>query len=200
MTGVPAATTSDRQDAVVGNPVLEAIWTRRVTREFTDEPVSDEDLRVVLESARWAPSAGNRRINKFLVVRDPTTIRLLRMVSPGMLGQPTVVVVILTDVGAAERGQIQVFKDTNTWIDAGTAAATMMLAAHALGLGSCPATSFSRPGVQVMLDLPDSLVPEFMVQLGHPATRPDIDVAGLRQRDASAGYTFWVRAGVPSAD
>jgi nitroreductase len=189
------ATVTSLQDRVAANPLLKAIWCRRVTREFTDEPVSREDLHVVLESVRWAPSAGNRRINKFIVVSDPVTIRHLRMVSPGMLGKPTVVVVILTDLEAAERGQIQVFKDTNTWIDAGIAAATMMLAAHALGLGSCPATSFSRPGVKVMLDLPDTLLPEFMVQLGHPVRLPEIDIARLRQRDVSAEYSFWERVG-----
>lgn len=182
-------------DPVVADDTLRAIWTRRVVREFDDRPVSDQDLRVVLEAARWAPSAGNRRINKFLVVRDPETIRLVRMVSPGMLGRPTLLIVILTDLETAEREQVQVFSDTNTWIDVGGAAATMMLAAHAIGLGSCPVTSFSRPGVGVMLDLPESVIPEFIVQLGHPAAKRAIDVARLRRRDVSEGYVFWERVG-----
>jgi nitroreductase len=43
--------------------VMEAIRSRRVTRAFTAERVADEDLRMVVEAARWASSAGNRRIN-----------------------------------------------------------------------------------------------------------------------------------------
>lgn len=187
---------TEERDPVVTNSALAAVWSRRVVREFSAKPVSDDHLRIVLEAARWAPSAGNRRINKFLVVRDPRTIRLLRMVSPGMLGRPTLLVLILTDLRAAEKEQVQVFEDTNTWIDAGAAATTMMLAAHALGLGSCPATSFSRPGVSVMLDLPDWVIPEFILQLGHPAAKREIDVAGLRRRNVSEGYVFWEQ--VPS--
>jgi nitroreductase len=39
--------------------VIEAILGRRSTRAFLDEPVSEADLRAILEVARWAPSGGN---------------------------------------------------------------------------------------------------------------------------------------------
>jgi nitroreductase len=39
--------------------VIEAIVGRRSTRAFRDEPVSEADLRGILEVARWAPSGGN---------------------------------------------------------------------------------------------------------------------------------------------
>lgn len=39
--------------------VIEAIERRRSTRAFTDKPVSEADLRGLLEVARWAPSGGN---------------------------------------------------------------------------------------------------------------------------------------------
>ncbi|MEU1198728.1 nitroreductase family protein [Streptomyces sp. NPDC005813] len=55
------------------------------------------------------------------------------------------------------------------YIDAGTAAATMMLAAHAIGLGSGPVTSFSRVAVATLLALPDPVRPELIICLGHPA-------------------------------
>ena len=35
------------------------------------------------EAARWATSAGNRHLHKFLIVRDLDTIRRVRSVSPG---------------------------------------------------------------------------------------------------------------------
>lgn len=185
-------------DPVLQNDVLRAIWTRRVVRDFTEQPVSDEQLRVVLESARWAPRAGNRRINRLLVIRDPDTIRRLRMVSPGILGRPLLLVVILTDLGVAEKEQVQVTKDVNLWIDVGTLAATMMLAAHALGLGTCPATSFSRTGVSTMLDLPARIVPQLILQLGNPARRRDIDVAQLPQRVLSEDFVFWEQVDTPT--
>jgi nitroreductase len=39
--------------------VTEAILRRRSTRQFTDKPVTESDLRAILEVARWAPSGGN---------------------------------------------------------------------------------------------------------------------------------------------
>lgn len=45
--------------------------TTPATREFTDEPVDDETLYAVLESARFAPSGGNRQGWQVIVLRDP---------------------------------------------------------------------------------------------------------------------------------
>ena len=45
----------------------------------------------------------------------------------------------------------------------------MLLAAHALGLGAGPVTSFSRAAVATVLGLPEGWAPELIVCLGHPA-------------------------------
>ncbi len=55
-----------------------AIRTLRAVREFTDEPVSDDALRTILDLAVCAPSAGNRQPWEFVVVRDPATRRAIR--------------------------------------------------------------------------------------------------------------------------
>ena len=50
--------------------VFEALFTRRSIRKFTAEPVSDEDLQLVLKAAMCAPSAHNKQPWHFVVVRD----------------------------------------------------------------------------------------------------------------------------------
>ena len=172
--------------------VLENIRSRRVCRSFTDEPVDEQDLRVLLEAARWAPSAGNRRINKFVVIRDPEKIQLVRQVSPGMLGRPTALIVICTDLRKAAQEGIKLDQDQrNTWIDVGAAAQNIMLAAHALGLGSCPLTSFSLEGVRAVLELPDYLIPDYIVQLGHPAPQKRVLRAGAPLRLTVEDISYW---------
>jgi len=47
-----------------------------------------------------------------------------------------------------------------------------MLAAHALGLGSCVALSYARSAVQEILDIPDQVKPELVITLGYPAEDP----------------------------
>jgi nitroreductase len=45
----------------------------------------------------------------------------------------------------------------------------MLPAAHAVGLGSCPVTSFRRAAVACLLGLPEGVEPRLVVRLGHPA-------------------------------
>jgi albonoursin synthase len=155
------------------NPVLDAMRRRRVTREFLDEPVSVADLRTILLAARLASTAGARQIRRFLVLRDPARIERLRPFAPGiLLGVPPALIVLATDRKAAAEQNVQVDRDPSVQVDVGTALAHMMLAAESLGLGSCPATSFSQSAVAEMLGFPESLVPELMLQVGRPAPKP----------------------------
>jgi len=171
--------------------VFQAIKTRRVTRAFTGEAVSRDQLRRLLESARWAPSAGNRRIHKFVVVDDPATIQLIRSVSPGMLARPAALIIICTDKNKAAVEGVKLAADSTTWIDVGAAAQNMMLAAHELGLGSCPTTSFSHSGVRATLHLPAYLEPEYIVQLGYPAPETRVMRAGVSTRLRVEDITYW---------
>ena len=63
--------------------VLEAMRTTFSCREFTDDPVTDEQLHRILDAARFAPSGGNRQGGHVVVVRDPEVRRRL-----GELCQP----------------------------------------------------------------------------------------------------------------
>ena len=117
------------------NPVLEAIRTRRMARALTGEPIARSELEEVLKAARSAPSAGNRRLHRFIAIQVPLTLRLLRMVSPGMFQRPTAVVVICIDQAKAESFGMRP-NAKGLFVDVGTAAQTMLLAAHSLGLGA----------------------------------------------------------------
>jgi nitroreductase len=161
-------TVSDQQTA--RDAILSAIDRRRAVRSFTGDPVSSETLQQVLHAARRAPSGSNRRIHKFLVVRDPATIRLIKTFSPGIAGPaPPAIIVICTDHEVARAFSVQEDRDTTTWIDVGTSAMNMMIAASALGLGTCPVTSFSTGAVAEILELPEHVSPELMLITGYPA-------------------------------
>jgi nitroreductase len=162
----------------VTNAVLEAIETRRIARALTDEPIDRAALEAVVASARWAPSAGNRRLHRFVVVQDPATLRVLRMVTPGMFQRPTAIVVVCID-GATAASYAMRPTAKGLYVDVGTAAQTMLLAAHSLGLGSGLVTSFSQAAVSAILDLPDGWSPELFVCLGHAAP---VQPAGMRSR------------------
>ncbi|MFN8457210.1 MAG: nitroreductase family protein [Anaerolineae bacterium] len=157
--------------------------TRRATRSFTEEPVAHELLVRLMESARWAPSAGNRRIHKFVVIEDLPTIHLIHAFAPGMLSNPTALIIICTDKIKAAAEGVKLAVDSTTWVDVGAAAQNIMLTALELGLGSCPTTSFSHSGVRSVLNLPDHLEPEYIVQLGHPVPETTDALRGVHKTD-----------------
>ncbi|MCY3778713.1 MAG: nitroreductase family protein [Chloroflexi bacterium] len=153
--------------------VLENIRTRRVVREVTDEPVAQEQIETILEAARWAPSGGNLRPNRYIVIQDPETRRLIRLVSPGMFQKAPALILICTNGDVLIEHSLPP-TDRALLIDIGTAAQTMMLAAHAIGLASGPVTSFSKEAVKVILNLPETYSPEMFICIGHkaPTARP----------------------------
>lgn len=62
----------------------DVLRTTAAVREFTDEPVTDEQLYAVLELARFAPSGGNRQGAHVTVVRERATReRLVELTAPG---------------------------------------------------------------------------------------------------------------------
>ncbi len=174
--------------------VFETMQTRRAVRAFSDDPVRIADIRRIIAAARWASSAGNLRLHRFYVTRDPEKIDLISTVGPGFYGRPTALIVICTDLSRAERFGVREGHDTSTWIDVGTAAMNMQLMAHALGLGTTPVTSVSRSGLREALELPDHLRADLILQLGHPApsARPQ---TGCGQRLRIEDITDWEEPG-----
>lgn len=57
------------------NEIERVIYERRSVRDFKSKPVPPGLLRRVLESARFAPSAGNQQPWRFIVIDDPEMIR-----------------------------------------------------------------------------------------------------------------------------
>jgi len=55
--------------------VLETIRTRRNIREFTDQPVSNDDLRTIIEAATWAPNHRNTEPWRFIVLEKDGEMR-----------------------------------------------------------------------------------------------------------------------------
>ena len=56
----------------------EALRSTAAVRDFTDQPVPDDVLWRILDTARFAPSGGNRQGWRLVVVKDPAIRRGLR--------------------------------------------------------------------------------------------------------------------------
>jgi nitroreductase len=143
--------------------LMEIIKNRRSVRRFSTQPVAREDLDLILEAARWAPSAGNSQPWEFVVITQPHTIRTLKMVMPGVMGNMKEGPVLL---GICLNTR---FRSEWSSFDLGCALQNMLLCVHALGLGACAIGGFDRDFVKDMLELPEESELCLLVTLGHPA-------------------------------
>lgn len=155
--------------------VFEAIKTRRSIRAFTNEEVSEEEVRKLIDAARHAPSAGNIQPWEFVIVRDPERKHRLAVAALNetfIEEAPVVIVVCANEVqsglGYGARGiALYCLQDT--------AAATqnMLLAACALGLGTCWVGAFYEEDVRKVVKVPKGVRPVAIVPVGHPAEKPN---------------------------
>jgi nitroreductase len=66
---------------------MKAIQDRRSIREFTADPVSEEDLALILEAGRQAPSGENAQPWRFIVVKDEKTRKMMGAIAGGGSGR-----------------------------------------------------------------------------------------------------------------
>jgi nitroreductase len=154
----------------------EVIKSRRTIRKFTDEDVSDEIVRQIIEAGMLAPSAGNIQSWEFIIVRDQTTKYSLSQEALGqmhVLDSP-VVVVVAANTKIAEKRYGSIGRDVYCFVSTGAAIQNMLLTAVSLGLGAAWVGSFKERSVQEILKLPAEIRPVGIITLGHPAEIPDI--------------------------
>jgi nitroreductase len=155
--------------------LFEAILWRSSVRAFSSEPVSEQEVEKLLEAAIRAPTAGGLQPWRFIVVRSPEVKSKLVDVARGQsfIAEAPVVIVACADLRVSEvryheRGsQLYAIQDT--------AAATqnLLLAACALGLGTCWVGAFDEDLAHVALDLPEAIRPLAIIPVGHPASQTE---------------------------
>lgn len=145
---------------------LEAIFTRRSVRKYTDESVSEEDLKTLLEAAMNAPSANNRQPWHFIVVRKRARLDAIMDVHPysKMLKEASLAIVVCGDSDITKTYWVQ---------DCSAATQNILLAARALGLGTVWLGVHSNPDreppVKQLFELPENIHPLCIIAVGHPA-------------------------------
>ena len=144
------------------NETLRSIHRRHSVRMFTDRPVGDEDLNVILDAANRAPSAHNQQSWRFIILRQqkkqelaelvsgragdfprPSSI-LLRMAARSILSAPVVVAVANTgelirhgsELFQVDKEAARDFFRTMEIQSSAAAVENLLLAATSLGIGS----------------------------------------------------------------
>ncbi|MCR4400950.1 MAG: nitroreductase family protein [Syntrophomonadaceae bacterium] len=166
------------------NETIRVLLERRSIRSYLPDQVQDSDLELILEAGRYAPSGGNAQPWHFTVVQDPALLeKMVVAARERMLGSG-----VPRLVEAASKPNYSCFHHAPTVIivsggsgycveaDCANAAENMVIAATALGLGSCYTASFvmafdgpEGPNLRRELRIPDGYRPMFAICLGYTA-------------------------------
>ncbi len=154
---------------------LEIIKTRRSCRKFSPKQITDEELNAVLEAGTYAPTSRGLQSPFIVAVQNEEQRKVLASMNAEIMGvtsnpyydAPTYVLVFAP---ADAHNPVQ---------DGSCVLENMMLAAHAIGLGSCwihreREMFATEKGRELMEDwgLPDGLMGIGALALGYPDGEP----------------------------
>ena len=167
--------------------VFEAFRNRRSVRKYLDIPVEWDKVGSILEAGRLAPSSGNLQAWKFIVIRDLTKRKQVAEASAQQywMEQAPVHIIIVGVFNKHQRFFGDRGKDLYVIQDCAMAAMQMMLAAHALGLGSCFVTAINEETMGEIILIRGGARPMGVLTIGYPAEAPKMP---LRYRLENIAY------------
>jgi nitroreductase len=164
--------------------LVEARWS---VRAYQSTPVEEEKLSQVLEAARLAPTAKNLQPFRLIVVHTRGRESELRRVydQEWFLQAPLVIFACAVPAEAWVREDGANLHQ----VDVAIVMDHLILAATALGLGTCWVASFDVEAAREVLGIPAAIEPLVVTPLGYPA-----DEAGAKTRRPQADlvrYEHW---------
>jgi nitroreductase len=139
---------------------------RYSVRKFKSQVVEAEKIDLILETARLAPTAGNRQPQRIAVIRDAEGLARIDACTSCRFGAP-VVFIICYDRSCC---WVRPFDGENSGqVDASIITTHMMLQAQDLGLGTTWVMHFDPVKTVEAFALSEQLIPVAMLILGYPA-------------------------------
>lgn len=165
----------------MSSTTIQEIRDRKSMRAFTDEPVTPEDERTIIQAAIEAPSACNQQLFSIVIVRDQSKKERIAELAnhQTMVAKAPLVLMFLADMRRWRRGYELAGENPRkpgpgdfmvTIEDVCIAAQNCVVAADALGYGSCYVGDAAENYEQMreVLDLPDLVFPVFGLIVGKP--------------------------------
>jgi nitroreductase len=152
-----------------GRSFMDVVYDRRSVREFTDQPVLDEEIAAAVQIAMQSPSVCNRQSARVHQFQDPEIIRSVLGIQGGFGGyaMPPRLLLVTSDIDAfmfaPERNQ--------GYVDGGLFMMSLLLGLTQVGLGSVSLnTDFGtakETAVRKLIDVPDHEVFISFIGVGH---------------------------------
>lgn len=180
------------------NDTIKIMENHRSIRSYTEEPVSDETLDMIINAAQHAPTSINGQGLSIIVIKNKETKEKMAELAGGQpwIAQAPVFLVFIADLyktklGVEKAGNHQIIHESVEGmmvasVDVGIALGTAITAAESLGLGTVPIGAVRKDSEAVikLLELPEYTFPMVGLAIGHPADhskkKPRMDLAAFR--------------------
>ncbi len=146
---------------------LDAIFNRRSIRKYKPTPVKQDNVQLILKAGMYAPTANNTQSSQFIVIDERTMLDAIAKVHPyaKMLREAPLAIIVCGDRSLEK-------EDFYLSINGSAATQNILLAAHALGLGSVWLGVYGRQqrmnDIAQLFNLPENIVPISAVAIGYP--------------------------------
>lgn len=141
---------------------------RYSVRKFSDQPIGDEKLEMILQAGRLAPTATNAQPQKIYVLKSEEALKKIRSLTQMTFNAPIVVL-----IGHDEDKSWKATKYNDDFdagvMDASIVATHMMMEAADLGIGSLWARAFNAKEVEEAFNLPKNVKIDLIMDFGYPA-------------------------------
>lgn len=149
---------------IAQNSTLETIFSRKSVRNFTDQPVSNEDLTLLVKAGMAAPTGMNRQPWEFLIIQDKAKMVELSGKLPYTLMMKEAQALIVV-IGNPETSPYW-------YLDCSAAAQNILLAAESLGLGAVWTAGYPYEDrmdiIASTLSIPKPYRPLCTIPIGYP--------------------------------
>ena len=163
------------------NDIIQSLHSRKSVRAYTDEPITPEEKKLILEAAVQAPTAGNQQLYTILDITDPEVKHKLNILCDNQpfIEDASLVLVFVADpkkwydayaYAGCDPRPLGIGDLLLSVSDANIAAQNAVVAAESLGIGSCYIGDVMEhhDGVCELLNLPRYLFPAAMLVFGKP--------------------------------
>lgn len=151
---------------------LEAIRTRRSVRNYTGDPIPRADLETIVDAGRLAASGHNNQPWDFIVVTNRDMINKLKIAARWMDKAGAIIAVVLDP-------------SARYWLEDGSAAVeNILIAATALGYGSCWLEGYTLPletEFKTLLNVPTEKRLLTLIPIGVPVEWPTKEKKSLEK-------------------
>jgi nitroreductase len=164
-------------------PIHPLLGRRFSPRAFADKPVTDEELELMLEAARWAPSSRNEQPWRFVVARrgeEGHADMLASLLESNRRWADKAPVLVLCLV--RRDFERLAMPNLHAWHDMGLAIASLTFQATELGIGLHQLAGFQPDLARSSFGIPETYDLVSVLALGHTGS-PDLLPPDLRDRE-----------------